>query len=498
MTAPRVGITPCRLADVVARLAADGLLVAAPADDVALLGIADDSRSVHAGDLFCAWAGTTTDAHAYAADAEQRGAAALLVERAVADAAARQVVVSDGRRAAALAGALLYGDPQERLRVAGVTGTNGKTTTVWVLRHVLSVHAPTASLGTLGVILADGASLAGTDTLTTPGPIELARTLRMLVDRGIASVAMEVSSHALAQGRVHALRFDAAVFTNLTREHLDFHGTFEAYREAKLALASRLRADGWAVFNADDAAWRSVEKLAPHALSFGTTSAAEVRAVDVELGGHGARFRLLTAAGSVATALPLPGAFNVQNALAASAAALALGFSPTEVAHAIATVPQVPGRVERIAETPCPVLRDYAHTPDALERVLAALRPLTKGRLIVVFGAGGDRDRGKRPLMGAVVELGADVAIVTSDNPRTEEPDAIIDDIVAGMREGGYTRITDRRAAIAATLGMAGPDDIVLLAGKGHETYQVLGADKVPFDERRIVRELVGGAEVNA
>ena len=212
--------------------------------------------------------------------------------------------------------------------------------------------------------------------------------------------------------------------------------------------------------------------------------------MELEIDGRGARFRLETPAGPVPVTLPLLGAYNVSNALAAAAVAVAFELPPDEIAHQLASTPQVPGRLERLTAIPCPVLRDYAHTPDALERALATLRPLTDGRLIVVFGAGGDRDRGKRPLMGSAAQEGADVVIVTSDNPRTEDPDAIIDDIVAGMREG-YLRITDRREAIAAALDMATADDIILLAGKGHETYQVIGTEKVPFDEAAIVHELL-------
>jgi UDP-N-acetylmuramoyl-L-alanyl-D-glutamate--2,6-diaminopimelate ligase len=501
MTA-RAGIRPLRLVDVVARLERFGLLTPAPAAaappaDVELRGVSDDSRAVEPGDLFCAWAGTAADSHAYVPAAAQAGAAAALVERAVTGAGLPQVMVRDGRRAAAGAAAALYGDPQDELLITGVTGTNGKTTTVWILRHVLGTQRPTASLGTLGVILEDGSPLAGTESLTTPGPVELARTLRMLVERGVEALAMEVSSHALAQGRVHALRFAAAVFTNLTRDHLDFHGDVEAYRAAKLSLVTFVRSDGWVVWNADDPAWHGIDANAPNALSFGTAEDAEVRAVNIELDGAGARFALTTAAGATPTSIPLPGSFNVQNALGAAAAAIAVGFTPDEAAAALATVPQVAGRLELIANAPCPVLRDYAHTPDALERVLRALRPLASGRLILVFGAGGDRDRGKRPLMGAVAEAGADVPIVTSDNPRTEDPDAIIDDITAGMTAGRHVRITDRRAAIAEALRSATRDDIVLLAGKGHETYQVIGAEKTEFDERAIVRELTDGAGVH-
>jgi UDP-N-acetylmuramoyl-L-alanyl-D-glutamate--2,6-diaminopimelate ligase len=478
------------LLEIVARLEREGLLAGKrPEREASVRAIADDSRRVQPGSLFCAWAGTTEDGHRYIPAAVEAGAVAILAEKPGAEGVTPRIVVADGRRAAAVAASVVYGDPQQELILVGVTGTNGKTTTAWLLRHLLSARWPTASLGTLGAVLEKGQRVAGSDTLTTPGPVELAATLRALVDRGVKALAMEVSSHALAQGRVQALRFDAAVFTNLSRDHLDYHGTLDAYLAAKLQLARLLREDGWAVTNADDDAWAPLAEQAARLLSFGIHTDADVMARALEIDGSGARFRLETPAGGVPATLPLLGAYNVANALAAAAACIALGLEPAEVAAQLGTTPQVPGRLERIAATPCPVLRDYAHTPDALDRALATLRSLTDGRLIVVFGAGGDRDRGKRPLMGAAAQEGADVVIVTSDNPRTEDPDVIIDEIVADMH-AGYVRITDRQEAIAHALDTAQPDDIILLAGKGHETYQVIGTHKRPFDEAGIVRDL--------
>ncbi len=484
--APRPPVSLHRLAE---RLRNEALLLSASPGDARLTGITADSRDVRPGDLFCAWAGTAVDAHAFLGQAAAAGAVAALVERRMQDLSIPQIEVRDGRRAAAAAAALVYGDPQDALRLAGVTGTNGKTTTVWLTRHILSRAAPAASIGTLGVRLADGSLLPGSEGLTTPGPVESARLLRDLADDGIAAVAMEASSHALAQGRLEALRFDAAVFTNLSRDHLDYHGTMEAYRAAKLTLLELLRPEGVAVLNADEPAWAGAASRAPRRVTFGRAEGAEVRARDVELAPDGARFRLHTPQAEADVRLPLVGAYNVDNALAAAAASIALGISPADVAAALSDAPQVPGRLERVADSPCPVLTDYAHTPDALERALAALRPQVPGRLIVVFGAGGDRDRGKRPLMARAAERGADLVVVTSDNPRTEDPDAIIDEIVAGFEGRSFLRITDRRAAIGRALEEAGPGDAVLLAGKGHEDYQVVGTRKVPFDERRVVRE---------
>jgi UDP-N-acetylmuramoyl-L-alanyl-D-glutamate--2,6-diaminopimelate ligase len=486
--------SPVRLSAIAGRLRAAALLVAAPAaDDPVITGVAADSRLLRAGDLYCAWRGTTSDAHDYLAAAAAAGAAAALVERSVAEVDLPQLVVRDGRRAAAVGAAVVYGDPQSALRTVGVTGTNGKTTTVWILRHLLSAHYPTASLGTLGLILENGESLPGSEALTTPGPVELAATLHFLVQRDVQAIAMEVSSHALEQGRVHALDFDVAIFTNLSRDHLDYHGTFEAYLEAKLLLGEMLRPGGTAVVNADDPAWSKLVAPERRALRFAEQADADLRAENVELGAFGARFDCVYSGQRATVSLPLIGAFNVHNALAAVAALLALGFPLDETAVRLGSVPQVPGRLERIATAPCAVLRDYAHTPDALERALAALRPLTPGRLIVLFGAGGDRDRGKRPLMGAVAQRQADIAIVTSDNPRTEDPASIIEEIEAGMDAGRHVRLVDRRAAIAHALSIATAEDVVLLAGKGHETYQIVGHEKHPFDEREIVGALLAG-----
>ena len=490
---PLRDVRPARshpLSEVIDRLRGAGLLVEAPAADPAIAGVVDDSRRVGPGDLFCAWTGTHADGHAFVDAAARSGAAAAIVERAVEGVSIPQVVVSDGRVAAAHAASLVFGDPATALAMVGVTGTNGKTTTVWLLRHMLASRYRPASIGTLGIVLEDGNPLPGSEALTTPGPVDLARSLRLLADRGVTAVAMEVSSHALHQGRVAATRYDVAVFTNLTRDHLDYHETLDEYRAAKLRLLDLLSVGGAAVVNADDPAWIGVPAAAPRALRFAVEAEdAEVRARDLRFDALGAHFRLESPEGAAHVDLPLLGSYNVQNALAAAAACFALGFDLEQVAVGLESLPQVPGRLERIAERPCPVLRDYAHTPDALERALSALRPLVRGRLIVVFGAGGDRDRGKRPLMGEVAAAGADVTIVTSDNPRTEQPEAIMDEIVSGMKGARHERITDRREAIGYALEIAGPEDVILLAGKGHETYQVIGQEKVWFDEREIVQE---------
>jgi UDP-N-acetylmuramoyl-L-alanyl-D-glutamate--2,6-diaminopimelate ligase len=486
--------SPIPLSAVVERLRSEDLLRDAPDSDPVLGGVTADSRTVNRGDLFCAWTGTVRDAHTFVAAAAEAGAAAALVERRV-DAAIPQVVVSGGRHAAALAADEIMGRPARELLLAGATGTNGKTTTVWILRHLLSARYATASLGTVGAVLRDGVPLPGTESLTTPGPVGMAGTMRAFLDHGTEAVAMEVSSHALDQGRVQALRFAACIFTNFSRDHLDYHGSLERYRATKREFIDLLDRDGVAILNADDPAWDGLERVAGRSLRYAIdggrgAASADVLALGLTQSATGSRFRLVTPHGEADVHFPLPGAYNVQNALAAAPPASGSGLELEEVVSALESAPQVPGRLERVGEWPCAVFTDYAHTPDALGRVLAALKGLATGRVIVVFGAGGDRDAGKRPLMGEVAGRLADVVVVTSDNPRTEDPEAIIDDIVAGMERTDVVRITDRRSAIERALEMAQEGDVVLLAGKGHETYQVLGTETVPFDERRIVADV--------
>jgi UDP-N-acetylmuramoyl-L-alanyl-D-glutamate--2,6-diaminopimelate ligase len=459
--------------------------------------ITDDSRAATPGGVFVAIRGVDRDGHAFLAAAEQGGATAAIVERADATALPRWVV-TDARRAAAVAAATFYGEPSRELTLVGVTGTNGKTTTVGMLRHLLDdARVRAASIGTLGVLVgSDGVPLEGGTGLTTPGAIELQRILRELVTAGVGMVAMEVSSHSLHQRRVQGVPFAAAVFTNLTRDHLDYHGTMEAYFAAKAGLVQCLTPDGAAIVNSDDPAWRALP-VAPRLVTFGTFDAAavstDVSAELVRYTPRGSSWLLATPAGNAPVELPLIGDFNISNALGAAAAAFALGQKPEAIAARLSTMPQVPGRLEIIGEHPT-VLRDYAHTPDALERALLALRPFTPGKLIVVFGAGGDRDRGKRPLMGEIAERLADTVVVTSDNPRTEDPERILDDIVAPLTPGRFERIEDRRAAIARAIALADPAcDVVLLAGKGHETYQIRGTVKHHFDEREIVQEILSG-----
>ena len=456
-----------------------------------LTSITDDSRQVAAGSLFVAVRGTARDGHEFLAGIADRAGAAIVEDPSRTTLPA--FVVNDARRAAPIAASVAYGVPASKLRLVGVTGTNGKTTTVGILRHLLDEDGTgrrSASIGTLGVLIGSvGVPQPGGAGLTTPGPIELQRVLRALVDADVTAVAMEVSSHSLDQRRVDGLEFATAVFTNLTRDHLDYHGTMDAYVAAKSRLVEYLAPGGTVVVNADDEAWQVLPRAAKQVRFSLAGSNADVRASGVRYTPRGSDWTLQAGAAIAQVSLPLVGDFNVANALGAAASAWALGMDVDTIARRLSTLPQVPGRLERIHARPT-VLRDYAHTPDALERALLAVRPFADKRLVVVFGCGGDRDRGKRPQMGAIAERLSDHAIVTSDNPRTEDPDRIIDDIEAGMHGSNHERITDRHDAIARALTMAAPDDVIVLAGKGHETYQIRGTIAYPFDEREIVREL--------
>lgn len=485
---------PIAVSDLLAALREGGELVdAVGAIPAAVRAVVDDSRHVAPGTLFLAVRGTARDGHDFLAAAQDRGATIALVEDAARTTLPR-LVVRDGRRAAALIASAAFGHPARSLSLVGVTGTSGKTTTVSMLRHLLGTPLqPAASIGTLGVLVgSEGTPVPGGSGLTTPGPVEFQRVLRLLADAGVRRVAMEVSSHALEQRRVEGVAFDAAVFTNLSRDHLDYHGTMEAYLAAKARLVSHLSPGGVAVVNDDVDSWRTLPR-APRLVRYGLASAAaEVRAAGVAYGPSGSRWVLRLPDADAEVALPLMGDFNVANALAAAAAAWAMGVGGATVAERLSTLPQVPGRLERLLDHPT-VLRDYAHKPDALERALRAVRPFTPGRLIVLFGCGGDRDRGKRPIMGGIAEREADIVILTSDNPRTEDPERILDEIEAGMQRR-HERIEDRRAAIARALSIAAPGDVVVLAGKGHETYQLRGHESHPFDEKEIVQELAASS----
>lgn len=469
---------------------ADLLMETRGAEDVAVTGVTQDSRAVEGGDLFLAWNGRKVDAHDFVLAAAKRGAVATVVERPV-DVGISQLVVTNGRRAAALAAATVMGLPSLELTTLGVTGTNGKTTTAVLIQHLLTLSVPTVVIGTLGVIHEDGIR-PGTGGLTTPGPVQVAVLLRDLVDGGTGAVVLEASSHALEQHRLDGVRFDVAVFTNMTQDHLDYHGDLATYRRAKERLVDLVAPSGTVIVNRADPAWTSLDVGGRSLRTFAVEVDSDLRATNVSLGPSGTTFTLTVGGCPYNVQTPLIGAYNVENVLAAIGAALSAGVSLERIVERLATAPQVSGRLEAIVTDPFTVLIDFAHTPAALKGVLAAVKPLTQGRLIVLFGAGGDRDRSKRAPMAEVVGAVADVVLLTSDNPRTENPEAILDDLTRGLGEIEHLRVVDRRQAIRSALEIAEPGDTVVLAGKGHEKYQVVGSERQPFDERVIVRAVLG------
>ncbi len=453
-------------------------------------GLSVDSRGLASGNLFCAVEGTQVDGHAFLPAAERAGATAALVQRPVPESGLPQLQVSDTRLGTSYLASLFHGDPAEELALVGVTGTNGKSTTVWLTRHVLSDLAPSAAVGTIGVVRPSGVIEPG--SLTTPDPIALMATLADLKDDGVRNASLEVSSHALDQRRADALRFAAVVFTSFSREHLEYHRDLDDYLATKLRLVELLLPGGLCAVNADEPAWLDVRYEEGRLWRYGLAASADVRAVDLELKSDSSRWRLVTPLGEARVDFPMPGEFNVRNALAAATVALDAGLIPERIAELLGGTPSVPGRMEVLRRVPSIVLRDYAHTPDAFERALGALTDGLEGRLIVVFGCGGERDAGKRPLMGEIATRLADLTIVTSDNPRSEDPEAIIDQVVAGLDPKRYEIVLDRAEAIARALEASGPNDVVALLGKGHETYQIEGNRRIPFDEAKIVAELSG------
>ena len=458
-------------------------------DAVEIADLVYSSERAGPGSLFFCVPGFTADGHDFAPAAVERGAAALVTERRL-DLGVPEVVVDDARAAMAAAAARFYRDPTAELEVVGITGTNGKTTTAYLTRVLLEAGGRQAGLlGTVTTVVG-GAERAV--ERTTPEAIDLQRTFREMLDAGDRACAMEVSSHALELRRTDGVRFACRAFTNLTQDHLDFHPDMEAYFAAKRRLFD---GEGAAVVNLDDTyGARLAAELGEGATTYAVDADADFRALAVETDARGARFRCATPDGEIEVELPLPGRFNVENALAAVAAARSLGVGLDAIARGLAGASAVPGRFEAVDEGQLfTVLVDYAHTPDSLERALVSARELTERRLIAVFGAGGDRDRGKRPLMGEVAARLADRAIVTSDNPRSEDPEAIIGEVAAGAA-GELETIVDRRAAIAEAIATAEQGDTVLVAGKGHEQGQEFAGGRVePFDDVEVAREALRG-----
>jgi UDP-N-acetylmuramoyl-L-alanyl-D-glutamate--2,6-diaminopimelate ligase len=450
--------------------------------------LAYDSTRVEPGTLFFCVRGARADGHEFAAGAVERGASALVVERHL-DLPVAQARVADARAAMAPAAARFWSDPTAELRVAGVTGTNGKTTTAFLIRHLLeAAGTPTGLLGTVTSVVG---GVEEPVERTTPEAIDLQRTFRRMLEAGDRACAMEVSSHALALERTAGIRVAVAVFTNLTQDHLDFHADMEDYFAAKRLLFDSGQAEA-ALVNVDDPyGARLASEIECRTLSAAGAEGADFRALGVAFDASGSRFRCAAPGGEADVAMPLPGHFNVENALAALATANLLGVELAAGAAALATAERVPGRFEPVdVGQPFTVLVDYAHTPDSLENALAAARRLGHGRLISVFGCGGDRDREKRPLMGEIGARLSDLTVVTSDNPRSEDPEAIIADILSGIPGGGSGAVRvepDRRAAIGLAIAEAEAGDVIVIAGKGHEQGQEFaGGRKVPFDDREV------------
>ncbi|GGO69675.1 UDP-N-acetylmuramoyl-L-alanyl-D-glutamate--2,6-diaminopimelate ligase [Nocardioides deserti] len=465
------------------------------ADDTVVTGVSLSSQRVRPGDLYAALPGARVHGVDYAAGAVEAGAVAVLTDPAGADrapAGVPLVVADDPRSLLGRLAARVYGDPATRMRMVGVTGTQGKTTTTRLAESGLTAAGvPSAVIGTVGT------RVRGTDvetTLTTPEAPDLHGLFAAMVEQEVDTCLMEVSSHALVMGRVDGIVFDVAVFLNLGRDHLDFHADVEDYYRAKASLFTPERAR-LALVNLDDERGRrlATETTLPvRTFSADGAEGADWRAVDVELHPQGSRFRVLGPGGvDVPAACPIPGGFNVANTLAAVAACAEAGLDAATVADGIATGAGVPGRLERVeAGQDFVVVVDYAHKPDAVEAAVAALRPVTAGKVVVVLGAGGDRDPGKRPIMGEIASRLADVLVVTDDNPRTEDPAAIRAAVLAGATGGAEVlEVGDRRAAIREALGRARAGDVVLVAGKGHETGQEVAGVVHPFDDRQVVRE---------
>ncbi len=472
--------------------------VLATCGDALVSGIASDSRLVQPGDLFVAYRGFEADGHEYIAPALVNGAVAVVFDDPRHETTVEGVPwarVADARRACAELAAAWFDDPSTELLLAGVTGTNGKTTTTFFIDAILAAAGMCGCvLGTLGYGPVEDRVEA---PRTTPDAIELQRWLRRMADEGCRGVAMEVSSHSLVLSRPWRCAFDAVVFTNLSQDHLDFHEDLERYLDAKLllfteyAIDERKRTVG--AVNLDDPFGPRIAAGAQcPVIGYGLSAECDVRAIEPEMSEAGSRFPLALPGGRVEVSLRLPGAFNVYNALAAAAACHAVGIDPTAIAAGLEAMSAVPGRFERVdAGQPFEIIVDYAHTPQALENVLRVARQLRPARLICVFGCGGDRDPDKRPRMGRAATELADFAIITSDNPRSEDPMAIIAAITAGVVGDSYAVEPDRRAAIRMALEMARPGDLVLIAGKGHESYQIFADRTIDFDDRQVARELV-------
>ncbi|MBP5093909.1 MAG: UDP-N-acetylmuramoyl-L-alanyl-D-glutamate--2,6-diaminopimelate ligase [Abditibacteriota bacterium] len=460
-----------------------------------VVSIEYDSRKAEKGSLFVALRGSKSDGHKYINKASENGASAVLCEELPAENPFdAYIVVEDSTKAVEALSAPFYGNPSDGMALIGVTGTSGKTTVTTLIKEISeSLGKKSGKIGTLGAYV--GHEFIPTDN-TTPIAPEMQRLLRTMADKGAEVVAMECSSHGLVLGRLSGCSFDCGVFTNIARDHLDFHKTEEAYFEAKMKLFTDFpkssKKDFTAVVNRDDPkAADVIKRTAGKVRTFGIENKADYMAENIEMTVSGASFDLICSGGTYKTRTKLGGLFNVYNALTAIAVCVeVLGFAVADVVSVLSDAAPAAGRFESVGCADFGVIVDYAHTPDELENVLKSARPLTAGKLIAVFGCGGDRDKGKRPIMGKIVEDNADVAVVTSDNPRTEDPAAIIKDILAGMKSEHFAEV-DRYEAIRKALEIARAGDIVVVAGKGHEDYQIFADRTIHFDDREVVLEIL-------
>lgn len=470
--------------------------------NVSVRAITDDSRAVSAESLFVAAKGERVDGHEFIPEAKRRGMLVLVSQQPVREVSLPFVRVDDSRKALGLLGSRFYGDPSSHIRMIGVTGTNGKTTTTYVCKALLeTLGHPVGLIGTVVYQIGERTIPA---THTTPGSLELQQLLAKMVAGGCTAAVMEVSSHALAQDRTSGCEFDVAVFSNLTQDHLDFHKTMEGYFLAKLrlftGLTRGLKANKRAIINIDDPYGNRIVEQSPAPVwTYALKAKADLRAEAVRLSLQGTNFTAATPVGSFPIESQLVGEHNVYNLLAAIGVALHEGATPAQICEAVTKIMNVPGRFERvIAGQPFTVAVDYAHTEDALVRLLTAAQALKTGRIITVFGCGGDRDRGKRPKMGAAAVRYSDVVLLTSDNPRTEDPLSILEQVEVGVIEAlrqrphvQYRKVPDRREAIEEAVREARSADMVLIAGKGHEDYQIIGTKKVHFDDREVARDAI-------
>jgi UDP-N-acetylmuramoyl-L-alanyl-D-glutamate--2,6-diaminopimelate ligase len=470
----------------------------------AITGIAYDSRTVQRGNVFVALKGVRADGAQFVRQAVERGAAAIVAEHSVADVGVPLLEVSDARLAFAELAADFYGHPSERMRVVGITGTNGKTTTSYLLASIF--ESAGMKCGVIGTVAHRIGDEVRESSHTTPEAPDVQALLHEMVERGCIACAMEASSHALALRRVDAMTFSAGVFTNLTRDHLDFHENMEAYFQAKRRLFEMLPAGAPALINADDPKSTALIAVSAKPVTYGINRSADITPGPLSFSMDGLDFDIRTPRGRLHASSSLVGRPNVYNILAAVGTGVALGLPFDAIERGIQALQAVPGRFEVVSDPKdaFTVVVDYAHTDDALRNLLETARPLVRGRLITLFGCGGDRDRTKRPLMGAVASRLSDVLVITSDNPRHENPERIIDEIQRGITpdtkrdDALLFAIPDRRAAIAKAIENARPGDMVLIAGKGHEKYQIVGDEHLPCDDVAIARELLGRRRTNS